>query len=40
MGRLATEQLIDHIRSPDAGRMITVDHAVLVRESTQAPRRR
>ncbi|MNV63855.1 putative HTH-type transcriptional repressor ExuR [compost metagenome] len=40
MGRLATEQLIDHIRSPEAGTMITVDHAVLVRESTHPPRRR
>jgi len=40
MGRLATEQLIERIRSPKAGRMVTVDHAVLVRESTHAPRRR
>jgi len=40
MGRLATEQLIDRIRSPEAGVMVTVDHAVLVRESTHPPRRR
>jgi len=40
MGRLATEQLIERIRTPGAGRMVTVDHAVLVRESTHAPRRR
>lgn len=40
MGRLATEQLIDRIRSPQAGRMVTVEHAVLVRESTHAPPRR
>lgn len=40
MGRLATEQLIDHLRAHDAGQMITVEHAVLERESTAAPRRR
>ena len=40
MGRLATEQLIEHIRAEAAGRMITVEHAVLERESTAAPRRR
>jgi LacI family transcriptional regulator len=40
MGRLATEQLIEHIRAETAGRMITVEHAVLDRESTAAPRRR
>lgn len=40
MGRLATEQLIERIRSPGGGRMVTVDHAVLVRDSTRAPRRR
>lgn len=40
MGRIATQQLIDRIRSPGAGRMVTVEHAVLVRESTAAPRRR
>ncbi|WP_422505862.1 LacI family DNA-binding transcriptional regulator [Stenotrophomonas sp. GZD-301] len=40
MGQLATEQLIERIRSPEGGRMVTVDHAVLIRESTRAPRRR
>lgn len=40
MGRLATLQLLDRIRSPGAGRMITLDHAVLVRESTAVPRKR
>lgn len=40
MGRLATLQLLDRIRSPGAGRMITLEHAVLVRESTAAPRQR
>ena len=40
MGRLATLQLLERIRSPGAGRMITLDHAVLVRESTAAPRKR
>lgn len=40
MGRLATQQLIERIRSPGAGRMITMEHAVLVRESTAVPRRR
>lgn len=40
MGRLATQQLIDRIGASGAGRMITVEHAVLVRESTAAPRRR
>lgn len=40
MGQLATEQLIERIRSADGGRMVTVEHAVLVRESTHAPRRR
>ncbi|MEG2804871.1 LacI family DNA-binding transcriptional regulator [Stenotrophomonas sp.] len=40
MGTLATEQLIERIRNADGGRMVTVDHAVLVRESTHPPRRR
>jgi len=40
MGRQATEQLIERIRTASAGRMITVEHAVLVRESTAPPRRR
>jgi len=38
MGRLATQQLIDRVRLHSAGTMITVEHAVLVRESTAAPR--
>jgi len=37
MGRLATLELLARIRSPDAGTMLRVDHAVLMRESTQAP---
>ena len=40
MGRLATLELLARIRSPESGRMLKVDHAVLMRESTQAPRRR
>lgn len=40
MGRLATQQLIDRIRTAKAGAMITVEHTVVVRESTAAPRRR
>ena len=40
MGRLATMQLLDRIRAPATGRMITLEHAVLVRESTAAPHRR
>lgn len=40
MGRLATEQLIATLRAGPAGRMITVEHTVLERESTAAPRRR
>lgn len=40
MGRLATLELLARIKSPGAGRMLRVDHAVLMRESTQAPRRR
>ncbi|GAB3065447.1 LacI family DNA-binding transcriptional regulator [Stenotrophomonas tumulicola] len=40
MGQLATLQLIDRIRTPHGGRMVTVEHAVLVRESTAPPRRR
>ncbi|MBD8637131.1 LacI family DNA-binding transcriptional regulator [Stenotrophomonas sp. CFBP 13725] len=40
MGRLASQQLIDRIRAPAAGAMITLEHTVLVRESTAAPGRR
>ena len=40
MGRLATEQLIERIRADRAGRMITVEHTVLERESTAPPRKR
>lgn len=40
MGRLATLQLLERIRAPTTGRMITLEHAVLVRESTAAPHRR
>jgi LacI family transcriptional regulator len=37
MGRLATLELLARIRSPEAGRMLRVDHQLLMRESTQAP---
>ncbi|MUV13392.1 LacI family DNA-binding transcriptional regulator [Noviluteimonas gilva] len=40
MGRMATLELLARIKSPEAGRMLRVDHAVLIRESTAAPRRR
>jgi LacI family transcriptional regulator len=40
MGRMATLELLARIKSPEAGRMLHVDHAVLIRESTAAPRRR
>lgn len=40
MGRLATLELLERIRSPDAGRMVRVEHTLLVRESTRAPSRR
>lgn len=38
MGRLATQQLIDRVRGHGSAAMITVEHAVLVRESTAAPK--
>lgn len=37
MGRLATLELLERIRSPEAGRMVRVEHALVVRESTRAP---
>ncbi|HEY5850477.1 MAG TPA: LacI family DNA-binding transcriptional regulator [Lysobacter sp.] len=40
MGRLATLELLARIKSPEAGRMLHVDHALVLRESTQAPARR
>jgi LacI family transcriptional regulator len=40
MGRLATLELLARIKSPEAGRMLRVDHALVMRESTQAPSRR
>ena len=40
MGRLATLQLLDRIRSPGAGRMVRVEHTLLFRESTRPPRDR
>lgn len=40
MGRMATLELLARIRSPDAGRMVRVDHEVLFRESTGRPPRR
>lgn len=40
MGRLATLELLARIRAPGAGRMLRVDHTVLMRESTQVPPRR
>lgn len=39
MGRLATMELLARIRSPDAGRMVHVEHEVLFRESTGRPPR-
>lgn len=38
MGRLATLQLLERIRAPDAGRMIHVEHTLLFRESTRPPK--
>jgi len=40
MGRLASQQLIERIRAPHGGHMITLEHTVLVRESSAPPRRR
>ncbi|MCW4456602.1 LacI family DNA-binding transcriptional regulator [Flavobacterium sp. MXW15] len=40
MGRLATLELLERIRSPGAGRMVRVEHTLLFRESTRPPRRR
>ncbi len=40
MGRLATLQLLERIRSPGAGGMVHVEHQLLFRESTQPPRKR
>jgi LacI family transcriptional regulator len=37
MGRLATLELLDRIRSNEAGRMVHVEHTLLFRESTRAP---
>ena len=38
MGRLATLQLLERIRTPNAGRMVHVEHTVLFRESTRPPK--
>lgn len=40
MGRLATLQLLNRIRTPDAGSMVHVEHTLLFRESTAAPAKR
>ncbi len=37
MGRLATLELLDRIRTPGAGRMVHVEHTLLFRESTRPP---
>lgn len=37
MGRLATLELLARIRSPQEGRMVQVQHALVARESTRAP---
>ncbi|NDK39834.1 LacI family DNA-binding transcriptional regulator [Pseudoxanthomonas gei] len=37
MGRLATLELLDRIRTPDGGRMVHVQHTLLFRDSTRAP---
>lgn len=37
MGRLATLQLLERIRTPGAGRMVHVEHTLLFRESTRPP---
>lgn len=38
MGRLATLELLQHIRAPSAGCMVHVEHALIFRESTRPPR--
>jgi LacI family transcriptional regulator len=40
MGRLATLQLLERIRTPGAGGMVRVEHALLFRESTRPPKQR
>ena len=40
MGRLATLELLERIRTPGAGRMVHVEHTLLFRESTKSPRKR
>ncbi|MET0580847.1 MAG: LacI family DNA-binding transcriptional regulator [Pseudoxanthomonas sp.] len=40
MGRLATLELLERIRTPGAGNMVHVEHTLLFRESTRAPNRR
>lgn len=40
MGRLATLELLERIRTPGAGRMVHVEHTLLFRESTRPPRQR
>src|SRR3546814_258649 len=40
MGELATRQLLEHIRTPGAGRMLQVRHTLLLRESTGPARPR
>jgi LacI family transcriptional regulator len=40
MGRLATLQLLERIRTPGAGRMVHVEHTLLFRESTRPPKQR
>ncbi|MEO8366685.1 MAG: LacI family DNA-binding transcriptional regulator [Pseudoxanthomonas sp.] len=40
MGRLATLELFDRIRTPGAGRMVHVHHTLLFRESTRPPKKR
>ncbi len=38
MGRLATLELLQRIRTPGAGRMVHVEHTLLFRESTRPPK--
>ena len=38
MGRLATLELLEKIRSPGAGCMVHVEHALIFRESTRPPK--
>ena len=40
MGRLATLELLERIRNPNAGRMVHVEHTLVFRESTMPPRKR